>query len=391
MTDHDITREKIIIRTRSLKNGNRSIYLEMNHEGKRTTECLHLYLIPEKNEEDRKQNELTMLAAQHIRAERYRKAVKEGFSHDLLDRGESDIKLVDYILGDIEQRNKKGMANCYNHYNLINWIIKIAPNIRLSEVNRIFAIKLRDYLACTPSKYTGKLLKSSYVSKMFTLFGTLMQKATEEGKANFRQELLPSLKGLGQPSRDREFLTLEELQRLIKTPFMHEQLRTAFLFSCATGLRLADLKRLKWENIVIHDDKTQVETLQSKTRKYVYVPLNKLALSVLPKRKGMKELVFEINLSRTVFNKHLQKWISNAGIDKQISYNCARHTFATLQYDLGASLATTQKNLGHHKIETTMVYTHILEGKKLEVTDRINKMFEERMKKKIVWKTKQKR
>ena len=39
MNDFEITREKIIIRTRRLKNGNQSIYLEMHHEGKRSTEC----------------------------------------------------------------------------------------------------------------------------------------------------------------------------------------------------------------------------------------------------------------------------------------------------------------------------------------------------------------
>lgn len=47
MNDFEITREKIIIRTRPLKNGNQSIYLEMHHEGKRSTECLHLFLVPE--------------------------------------------------------------------------------------------------------------------------------------------------------------------------------------------------------------------------------------------------------------------------------------------------------------------------------------------------------
>ena len=390
MNDFEITREKIIIRTRPLKNGNQSIYLEMHHEGKRSNECLHLYIVPEMTEEDRKQNELTMLAAQHIRAERYKEAVKKGFSHELLEREDADTKLVDYIRKEQERHYKAGLAPTGRYSQLIYWIKKIAPDIRLKDVNRIFALKLRDALANTTSEFKGGLLKKNTIESLFWLFGHSMQRATDEGKANFRQELMPSLRGIGQPPDIREALTFEELQRLIKTPCRYEKTRTAFLFACATGIRWSDLKSIRWKNIVQHDEKTQLEMLQSKTKKYVYVPLNKLALSLLPERgeKSGSDLVFDLYSTTNPVNEHLQQWVADAGIDKHISFYCARHTFATLQYELGASLETTQHNLGHCDIDSTMGYTHILEGKKLKVTDKINKMFEERMKKRIIWEPK---
>ena len=392
MNDFEITREKIIIRTRPLKNGNKSIYLEMNHEGRRSTECLHLYLVPEISEEDKKQNELTMLAVQHIRAERYKEAVKNGFSHELLEREGTGIKLVDYIKEYSEQRAKSGLwAKGRQYSTLIYWVNRIAPDIRLREVNRIFAIKLRDALAETKSEFTGNLLKATSIKGVFGTFGLIMQHATDEGKANFRQELLPTLKGLGQPSVLREALTFDELQKLIATPCRYEKTRTAFLFSGATGIRWSDLKKMKWKNIVRHDNKLQLEILQSKTKKFVYVPLNKLALSVLPERKEDEELVFDLYTNTDILNIHLQEWVNEAGIDKHISYYCARHTFATLQYELGASLSATRSNLGHCDIESTMGYTHILEGKKLKVTDGINKMFEERLTRRIVWARKPRR
>lgn len=226
---------------------------------------------------------------------------------------------------------------------------------------------------------------------MFGTFGHIMQHATDEGKANFRQELLPTLKGLGQPSGLREALTFNELQKLIATPCKHNKTRMAFLFSCATGIRWSDMKKMKWKNIVSHDDKLQLEILQSKTKKYVYMPLNKLALSVLPERGKDEELVFDLYVNTNMLNIHLQEWVDDAGIDKHISYYCARHTFATLQYELGASLSTARSNLGHCDIESTMGYTHILEGKKLKATDGINKMFEERLTKRIVWARKPKK
>lgn len=392
MNDFEITREKIIIRTRPLRNGNKSIYLEMNHEGRRSTECLHLYLVPEATEEDKKQNELTMLAVQHIRAIRYKEAVKKGFSHELLERGGTAIRLIDYIKEYSEQRSKSGLwAEGHQYTTLIYWVNKIAPEIRLRDVNRLFAIKLRDALAETKSEFTGELLKAASIKGVFGTFGHIMQHATDEGKANFRQELLPTLKGLGQPSGLREALTFNDLQKLIATPCKHNKTRMAFLFSCATGIRWSDMKKMKWKNIVSHDDKLQLEILQSKTKKYVYVPLNKLALSVLPERGKDEELVFDLYVNTNMLNIHLQEWVDDAGIDKHISYYCARHTFATLQYELGASLSTARSNLGHCDIESTMGYTHILEGKKLKATDGINKMFEERLTKRIVWARKPKK
>ena len=185
MNDFEKTREKIIIRTRRLKNGNQSIYLEMHHEGKRSTECLHLYLVPEETEEDKKQNELTMLAAQNIRAQRYKEAARKRFSHELLERENADTKLVDYIKRYCERRKKMGKPKDRRYDTLIYWINKIAPSIQLQNVNRIFALKLRSLLVNTPSDVTGELLRRSSIQKLYGIFGHIMQQAADEGKANF--------------------------------------------------------------------------------------------------------------------------------------------------------------------------------------------------------------
>ena len=111
-------------------------------------------------------------------------------------------------------------------------------------------------------------------------------------------------------------------------------------------------------------------------------------MSVLPKRNedaSKEDLVFDLFAGTNSINAYLEEWMEAAGIDKHISYYSGRHTFATLQYELGASLSITQSNLGHCDMESTMGYTHILEGKKLQVTDKINEMFAERLKKRIVW------
>ena len=69
-----------------------------------------------------------MLAVQHIRAIRYKEAVKKGFSHELLERGGTAIRLIDYIKEYSEQRSKSGLwAEGHQYTTLIYWVNKIAP------------------------------------------------------------------------------------------------------------------------------------------------------------------------------------------------------------------------------------------------------------------------
>lgn len=60
-----------------------------------------------------------------------------------------------------------------------------------------------------------------------------------------------------------------------------------------------------------------------------------------------------------------------AGIDKHITFHCARHTYATLQLTLGTDIYTVSKLLGHKSLKTTEVYVNIIDEKKREAANRI--------------------
>ncbi len=70
-------------------------------------------------------------------------------------------------------------------------------------------------------------------------------------------------------------------------------------------------------------------------------------------------------------NKKLKDWVLNAGIDKEITFHCFRHTYATLQLTLGTDIYTVSKLLGHRSLKTTQVYAEIIDEKKREAADRI--------------------
>ena len=381
-----ITREHILIRTKELKSGNKSIYLECNHEGERIIEWLHLYLVPETCQADIEQNELTMLAAQNIRANRYAEGARKP-GPPLPIKKNKDILLTDYIRHYAEGLQKRGYKSADKRlYTLITRIQEVDANIRLKDVNRIFAERFYNNLKTRTSSLTGKTFTKKTISGLYSAFGKIMRVATAEGKANFI--VIPFYENnVGRKSEERNALTFDELQKLINTPCKNEITRRAFLFSCATGLRWGDIVSLKWKELVEHDDNLFLEKLQQKTGKYVYLPLNKLALSVIPKERGGKEdYVFKSYKDSQTYGKYLKEWVENAGIkNKNIVFYSGRHTFATLQYEMGADLDVTRKTMGHTAIESTTAYTHILDKKKIEVTDRINSLFEDRLKRRIVW------
>lgn len=75
-------------------------------------------------------------------------------------------------------------------------------------------------------------------------------------------------------------------------------------------------------------------------------------------------------------NENLRKWAKAAGVNKHISYHCARHTFATMMLTLGADLYTTSKLLGHSNVKTTQIYAKIVDSKKVEAVNLVDNVFD---------------
>jgi site-specific recombinase XerD len=67
----------------------------------------------------------------------------------------------------------------------------------------------------------------------------------------------------------------------------------------------------------------------------------------------------------------LSRWILKAGVTKNITFHCARHTFATLLLTCDTDIYTVSKLLGHSELKTTQVYARIIDKKKQEAVKRI--------------------
>ena len=168
---------------------------------------------------------------------------------------------------------------------------------------------------------------------------------------------------------DRGYLTEEELNRLIEKtmPVQRlEQVRDIFVFSCFTGLAYIDVKELTKKHLRTgFDGNTWIMTKRSKSNVNVNVPLMDIPKKIIQKYEDtiVDDKVLPV-LSNQKMNAYLKEIGDLCGIDKNLTFHLARHTFATTVTLLkGIPIETVSKMLGHTNIQTTQIYARITNEK----------------------------
>ncbi|GAA4795562.1 site-specific integrase [Olivibacter ginsenosidimutans] len=171
---------------------------------------------------------------------------------------------------------------------------------------------------------------------------------------------------------ERGVLTQEELQQLMDKTFSIERLelvRDIFLFSCYTGLAYIDVKQLTEANLVKGiDGQLWISTHRQKTDTPSKIPLLDTAQYIINKYadhpKSVNENTLIPILSNQKMNAYLKEIADICGIKKELTYHCARHTFATtVTLSNGVPIETVSKMLGHKSIRTTQHYAKITDRK----------------------------
>lgn len=169
----------------------------------------------------------------------------------------------------------------------------------------------------------------------------------------------------------KDVLSLDEVQKLIETHYEYESgdIRRAFIFCLYCGLRFCDVKDLTFANVDYSNKKLKYE--QSKTKGHsansgVVVPLNDGLLDLIGKPPADNKETFKIfNLpTYQSCNKAVGRWVKRAGIDKHITWHCARHSFAMNILNEGANIKTVASLLGHSGLRHTEKYTRAVDSLK---------------------------
>lgn len=171
-----------------------------------------------------------------------------------------------------------------------------------------------------------------------------------------------------------EVLSVEEVDMLISAIDLSEpegQRNKAIievLFSC--GLRVSELVMLRLSDLFLDEGFIRVVGKGNKER---LVPISQRAIqelqywyidrNVLKIKPGEQDYVFlnrrGAHLTRTMILIMIKRLAKEAGITKTVSPHTLRHSFATALLEGGADLRSIQAMLGHEKISTTEIYTHL--------------------------------
>jgi len=167
-------------------------------------------------------------------------------------------------------------------------------------------------------------------------------------------------------------LSRHELELIEAKEFKNERLsliKDLFIFSCYTGFAYIDASKLTPENIHIGiDGRKWLMKNRQTTDIASHVPLLPQALVIIDKYKDHpkaynKGLLLPM-LSNQKVNSYLKEIGDQCGINKDITFHVARHTFATtVTLSNGVPIETVSKMLGHKKIQTTQIYAKVLDTK----------------------------
>lgn len=384
---------------RALSDGRDSLYLEFylgkvevtSKNGKtyqkneRRNEILHLYLWQApRTPMERQQNKETLELAKRRRFER---------AQDLLEQAEGyrlnknrDINFLTWMWGYYEKYTKSDKPNIKHacvHFEdyLIGLDEKLIPKPNWTREQRKQAAeeraKLTKGLTIKPRQLTKELIAG------FTEY--LQSRCTGEGAhtlyARFKKIIKNAVENdvirknpcdgivikIDYNILRKDILSLEEIQQLIATHYKGENpnLRRAFIFCLYCGLRWCDVKDLTFGNVDYSNRLLKFE--QAKTKGHssasgVVIPLNDGLLNLIGKGER-DELIFQLPCYSTS-RKILHRWTKRAGIEKHITWHCARHSFAVNILNNGANIKTVASLLGHSGLSNTEKYTRAIDSLK---------------------------
>jgi integrase/recombinase XerC len=251
------------------------------------------------------------------------------------------------------------------------------------EVSEIDHLTIREWLA---SLHTDQKKKSSIARKLAAL-RTFFQFLVREGIL----ELNPA-KLVATPKLEKKLpkhLSIEEAVRFIESPDPETDLgkrdRAMLELMYATGVRVAELTTL---NLADVDFRNQLVRVTGKRRKQRIVPFGDPASAAIrsyldvrdkflfnaPISKRDEEAVFlnyqGTRITTRSVGRMVEKYIRICAGMHNISPHALRHSFATHLLDSGADLRDIQELLGHARLSTTQVYTHVSMEKLIEVYDK---------------------
>lgn len=184
---------------------------------------------------------------------------------------------------------------------------------------------------------------------------------------------------------DRPYLTEQELSMLNQKEFEIPRLnhvKEIFLFSCYTGLAYSDVAKLTRGEI----ERTPnglwwIKTRRKKTKQKSQIPILAKAMQIIEKHTDLEKLRASDKILPVISNQKMNAYLKEianiVGIEKNLTFHAARHTFATtVTLQNGISIEAVSRMMGHTNIQSTQHYARIVDKKiadeMIAMSERVN-------------------
>lgn len=362
----------------SLSDGRDSLYLEFylgyevveSKSGKtykkinRVTERMGLYLWQApRTPEERKQNKETLDIAKRIRFERGQELLERAEGYRLKkDRIVNIHVWYDQFVESYTKTDKNKLRRAHELFNeYLSDTVKYNQYVNMLKPDHLTKEMIHGFTDYLQQRFNGETPHTLY-----SRFKKVIKAAVDADVIRKNPCNGVSIK-IDKNKLTKDILSMDEIKQLIATPNDRENpdIRRAFIFCLYCGLRWCDVKDLTYANVDYANRVLRFE--QNKTKGHssasgVVIPLNDGLLKLIGAR-GREDKIFPLP-SHTMCLKALRRWVKRAGIDKHITWHCARHSFATNILSNGANIKTVASLLGHSDLRHTEKYLRAVDSLK---------------------------
>lgn len=315
---------------------------------------------------ERQQNKETLELAKKIRFEKGQEVLLSIEGYRL--KKERDINFLDYYQDYINSYTRKDIRMVKNSLDCFKAFLsetpeynKFSKTIKPEQIDKDMVMAFVEYLQ---SYYNGETPKAYYARFKKVILYAVEHDIISKNPCNKISIKIDD----GQLKKD--VLSQDEILLLLSSKHQDENpnIRRAFIFCLYTGIRFCDVKDLTFANVDYSNKLLKFE--QNKTKGHsassgVVIPLNDGLLKLIgePENDNRNELIFPLP-SHTMCLKALRRWTKRAGINKHITWHCARHSFAVNILNNGANIKTVASLLGHSGLKHTEKYTRAIDSLK---------------------------
>jgi site-specific recombinase XerD len=275
----------------------------------------------------------------------------------------------------------------YRHYlnRFFRWLQDNKYSTKPEDINLELIRKYRVFLSRYRYRKDLQLMPVTQSYHIVALRSFLRYLVVQKDIATLSPEKIELPK---QISRSVSFLSLEQIERLLNSPKLHEESgsrdRAILELLFSTGLRVSELTKLNRDQLNLERKEFGVRGKGNKLRvvflsdtaiqwikRYLQSRLDRYKPLFIRLRNTSNASKDGENLRLTVRSIHsiVAKYAKKSGLPVKVSPHTLRHSFATDLLISGADIRSVQEMLGHESIRTTQVYTHVTNRHLKEIHD----------------------